>query len=95
MTGVRDYFSNLKEYNANFHIVLGDNAKCKLAGSGTVRFQRESGKPLSINDVSFVLGLTKNLISVSTLEDKGYVVTFQDGRVFIHPKGSNTSMGKV
>ena len=60
-----------------------------------MRFQRESGKPLSINDVLFVPGLTKNLIFVSSLEDKGYVVTFRDGRVFIHPKGSNASMGKV
>jgi hypothetical protein len=87
MTGVHEYFNNLREYNANFNIVLGDNAKYMPPGSGTVRFQRESGKPLSINDVLFVPGLTKNLISVSALEDKGYVVTFRDGRVFIHPKG--------
>jgi hypothetical protein len=60
-----------------------------------VRFQRESGKPLSINDVLFVLGLTKNLIYVSALEYKGYEVTFRDGRVLIHPRGSNASMGKV
>jgi hypothetical protein len=95
MTGVRAYFNNLREYNANFNIVLGDNAKHMPAGSGIVRFQKESGKPLSINDVLFVPGLTKNLIFVSSLEDKGYVVTFRDGRVFIHPKGSNASMGKV
>jgi hypothetical protein len=50
---------------------------------------------LSINDVLFVPGLTKNLISVSALEYKGYEVTFRDGRVLIHPRGSNTSMGKV
>jgi hypothetical protein len=95
MTGVREYFSSLREYNANFNIVLGDNAKYKPASSGTVRFQRESGKPLSINDVLFIPGLTKTLIFVSALEDKGYEVTFRDGRVLIHPKGSNASMGKL
>jgi hypothetical protein len=42
MTGVREYFNNLKEYNANFNIVLGDNVKCISADKGTVRFQRES-----------------------------------------------------
>ena len=76
MTRVREYFNNLKEYNANFNIVLGDNAKYKPTRKGTVRFQRESGKPLSINDVLFVPGLTKNTISISALEDKGYEVTF-------------------
>jgi hypothetical protein len=95
MTGVHEYFNNLKEYNANFNIVLGDNSKYRPAGKGIVRFQRESGKPLSINDVLFVPGLTKNLIYVSALEDKGYEVTFRDGRVLIHPRGSNASMGKV
>jgi hypothetical protein len=95
MTGVHEYFKNLKEYNANFNIVLGDNSKYRPAGKGTVRFQRESGKPLSINDVLFVSSLTENLISVSAFEDKGYEVTFRDGRVLIHPRGSNASMGKV
>jgi hypothetical protein len=50
---------------------------------GTVSFQRESGKPLSFVDVLYVPGMTKNLISVSTLEDKGYEVTFRKGKVFI------------
>lgn len=95
MTVVHEYFSNLREYNANFNIVLGDNAKYMPAGSGTMRFRRESGKPLSINDVLFVPGLIENPISVSALQDKGYVITFRYGRVFIHPKGSNTTMGKV
>jgi hypothetical protein len=51
MIGVCEYFSNLKEYNAKFNIVLGDNALYRPTGKGTVSFQRESGKPLSINDV--------------------------------------------
>jgi hypothetical protein len=76
MTGVHEYFSNLKEYNANFNIVLGDNAKYGPTDKGIVRFQRESGKPLSINDVLFIHGLTKNMIYVSALKDKGYEVTF-------------------
>ena len=31
-----------------------------------------SSKPRSFADVLYVLGLTKNLISISTLEDKGF-----------------------
>jgi hypothetical protein len=33
-------------------------------------------------------GMKKTLISVSALEDRGYVVTFQAGRVYIWPKDS-------
>ena len=42
-----------------------------------------------------ILGLTKNLISVSTLEDKGYQVKFRDHRVYIRPKGSDRSLDRV
>ena len=43
----------------------------------------------------YVLGLTKNLISISTLEDKGYQVKFRDHRVYIRPKGSDRSLDRV
>ena len=43
----------------------------------------------------YVPGLTKNLISVSTLEDKGYQVKFRDHRVYIKPKGSDRSLDRV
>ena len=55
----------------------------------------ESSKPLSFVDVLYVPGLTKNLILVSTLEDKGYQVKFRDHRVYIRPKGSDRSLDRV
>ena len=50
------------------------------------------GKPLWFVGVLYVSGLTKNLISVSTLEDKGYEVNFRKGRVFVKPTGSSEKM---
>ena len=41
----------------------------------------------------YVLGLT--LISVSTLEDKGYQVKFCDHRVYMRPKGSDRRLDWV
>jgi hypothetical protein len=70
---------------------MGNNAKCRAVGHGTVTFQRESKKPLMVKDVLYVPGITKNLIFVSALEDKGYVVSFQDGRMYIQPKDSKTA----
>ena len=43
----------------------------------------------------YVPGLTKNLMSVSTLEDKGCQVKFHDHRVYIRPKGSNRNLDRV
>jgi hypothetical protein len=88
MTGVRDYFSSLKEEGMDLVIDMDNNAKCRAIGHGTMTLQRESEKRLMVRDVLYVSGMTKNLISVSTLEDRGYVVSFQDGSLYIRPKDS-------
>ena len=62
MIGRKLFFSSLQEGGMNVHIELGDDARYKAQGIGTVSFQRESGKPLCIADVLYVPGLTKNLI---------------------------------
>ena len=43
----------------------------------------------------YVSGLTKNLISISTLEDKGFRLKFRDHKVYIRPKGSDMSLDRV
>lgn len=45
--------------------------------------------------VYYILGLKKNLISVSTIEGRGLEVLFRDVRVYIIPKGANFAMAKV
>ena len=62
---------------------------------GTISFQRESLPPLAVSDVLYVPGLKKNLIFVSTIEDKGYEVTFRSGQVIMYPRGSSIDSGKV
>jgi hypothetical protein len=91
MNGVQDYFSSLREEEMDLYIEMGNNAKCRAAGHGTITFQRESKKPLMVKDVLYVPRMTKNLISVSALEDRGYMVSFQDGRRYIRPKDSKTA----
>ena len=43
----------------------------------------------------YVPGLRKNLISVSTIEDKGFEVRFREGRVYILPREANFALAKV
>jgi hypothetical protein len=95
MTGHKDFFISLREGGVNLHIELGDDARYKAQGRGTLTFQRELGKSPLFADVLYVPDLTNNLILVSTLEDKGFEVTFYGGKVYIRPKGSTTKMGKM
>jgi hypothetical protein len=91
MTGMQEYFSSLQEEEMDLMIKMGNNAKCRATGHGAMTFQREYGKPLMVRDVLYVSGMKKNLISILALKDTGYVVSFQDGRVYIRPKDSRTA----
>jgi hypothetical protein len=51
--------------------------------------------PISFTNVLYVPGMKKNLISVSTLQDRGLEVTFRGSEVLIHPQGSSLASGQV
>ena len=65
------------------HIEMGGDGRYNTNGVGTVTFQRESGCPLRLKDVMFVLGLKKNLISIVVLEYYCYDVIFSKGKSFL------------
>jgi hypothetical protein len=67
MTGVREHFTNLRDPEVKMEISLVDDTIVRVAGCGTVTFQRETMPPISFRDVLYVPWLKKNLISVSTL----------------------------
>jgi hypothetical protein len=75
--------------------VLGDDQEVKVAGCGTISFQRESLPPMTLTEVLYVPGLKKNLVSVSTTKEKGYEVLFRDGQVLLFPRGSSITSAKV
>ena len=50
---------------------------------------------MHIEGILFVLGLKKNLLSVLALEDKGYVVTFMDGKALLWPKDGDMNSTDV
>ena len=95
MTGARDHFTKFSEKTLNLEVVFGDEQIVRAVGVGTISFQRESLPPLEVSEVLYVPGLKKNLILVSTIEDKGYEVTFRGGQVIMYPIGSSIESGKV
>jgi len=51
------------------HIEMEDNGRHNATRIGMVRFQREFDSPFKLRDVMYVLGMNKNLVFVSMLED--------------------------
>ena len=67
---------------------MGDEKRYSATEIGNVSFQRKSGKRFFLKDVMHVPGLTKNLVSVSMLEDKGYDVLFSEIKSFLQHKAT-------
>jgi hypothetical protein len=91
---VREYLTNLTQCG-DAEVVLGDDHEVKVAGCGTVSFRRESLPLMILTEVLYVPGLKKNLVSVYTIEEKGYEVLFHDGQVLLFPRGSRITSAKV
>lgn len=83
MTNNNFLFSTLEEKDLQILIVMGNDEKYSVSGVGMVIFQREHGVHLSLTDVKCVRGLKRNLVLIAMLEDRGYVVVFSKGKVFL------------
>jgi hypothetical protein len=94
MTTVREHLTDLTQCGY-VEVMLGDDREVKVAGCGIVSFRRESLPPMTLTKVIYVPGLKKNLVSVSTIEEKGYEVLFRDGQVLLFPRGSSITSAKV
>jgi hypothetical protein len=86
MSGVREHFIDLTETGIKLEIVLGNNTIVRAARCGTISFQRELRPPMVFRDVLYVPRIKKNLISFSTIQDRGFEVSFRGDEVLIHPK---------
>jgi hypothetical protein len=86
MTRDKESFIDLEEKDLRMHIEMGDDGKYSATGIGTITFQRDSGKPFQLKNVMHVLGLKKNLVSVTMLEDRGYDVVFRSGIAYLRHK---------
>ena len=65
------------------HIEMGDDRSYSAIGVGTTTFKMELGNPLTLKYVMYVLGLKKNFVSISMMEDHGYNVIFSKGKDFL------------
>ena len=90
-TGFKDSISNVRKKRFHTKVELGDNGTYAIEGIGSTSFKLESGWSLHLEEVLYVPGLKKNLLSVGVLEDKGYTVAFTKGKAIMRPSGGDMS----
>jgi hypothetical protein len=73
-----DLFTSWPETDLCLHVDLDTHGKCGV-GVGIVRFHLESGGFQEVEYVLYVPKL-KNLLSISVLEEMGFLVTFREGK---------------
>lgn len=83
------------EKESNLHVVIGDDVQYSVRGFGSTFLNLEFGMSLHLSDILFVLGIKRNLISISALEDKGYQSAFSEGKVLAWPKKSSIKSAHV
>ena len=74
---------------------LRDDYQYPIKGSEEASYKLDSGKSLKMKDVLYVLGLKKNLLSISALYAKGMRVAFVDGQVMMWPRGNTIDDAKI
>ncbi|CAN1182465.1 Retrovirus-related Pol polyprotein from transposon TNT 1-94 [Linum perenne] len=75
----RDWFSSYEFVDAGGTILMGDNSSCKVAEIGSVQIKMFDGAVRTLTDVRHIPDLKRNLISLSTLDSKGYKYTGEGG----------------
>ena len=91
MTGFKDSISNVWRKRFHAKVELGDNGTYAIEGIGSTSLKLEWGWSLHLEEVLYVPGLKKNILSVGVLEDKGYIVAFTKGKAIMWPLGGDMS----
>ena len=74
----KEWFFNFTELDDGV-VYLADNQPCKIAGIGSISLKNHDGSTRVLTDVRYIPKLEKNLISLGTLESKGFTIIMQNG----------------
>ncbi|KAG8474442.1 hypothetical protein CXB51_034036 [Gossypium anomalum] len=78
MSPNRDWFTTYKMVSECV-VLMGNNASCKITSVGTIKVKMFDGVVRTLSDIRYVPELKRNLISLSTLDSKGYRYTVESG----------------
>ena len=87
VTEKKETLSKLEEKNYPQKVSLGDDYQYTIKGISESSYKLESGTSMKMKEVIYVAGQKKNLLSISTLDKKGYRFSFTNGQVLMWTKG--------
>ena len=87
MIGYKDSLSCLVQKESPHKVMLGDDSQYPIKGMGEASYKLDSGKSMKMKYFLYIPGLKKNLLSISALDKKGFIVSFVDGKVLMWEKG--------
>ena len=87
MTSYKGSLSCLEQKESPHKVMLGDDSQYPIKGLGDTSYKLDSENTMKTTDVLYVPGLKNNLLSISSLENKGFRVAFVDGKVLMWTKG--------
>ena len=79
MTGYKNPLSCLVQKESPHKVMLGHDYQYPIKGMGEASYKLDSRKFMKMKDVMYVPRLKKNLISISSLDKKGFRIVFVDG----------------
>ena len=87
MSGKKQTLSILQEKRSPQKVSLGDDYQYPIKGIGESSYKLDSGTSMNMKEVLYVPSLKKNLLSISSLDNKGYRVSFIYGQVIMWSEG--------
>ena len=80
MIGYKGSFVNMYEHESPHKVKLGDDYQYPIKESGEFSYKIDTRKYLNMQDVLYVPGLKKNILSIFALDAKGIRVAFVAGQ---------------
>ena len=77
----KSWFHDLKE--ADGTVLLGNNHVCKIRGVGNVKLRLQDGSIKILTEVRFIPEVRRNMISLGMLEQKGFNILLNQGKMFV------------
>lgn len=86
-----DIFTNMAKEPRCIYVELRDNTMYIIKGFGSIEFQTNKVGIMEVNQVMFVPGLEKNLLSILAMDENRLEVSFMKGEVDFGQKGVDPS----
>ncbi|CAL1356411.1 unnamed protein product [Linum trigynum] len=82
MSPNRNCFTTYEQIDGG-NVVMANGVVCKVVGIGSIKVRTHDGSFCTVNDVRHVPRMTKNLISLSLLDSKGFSFKRKGGVVYV------------